>query len=220
MKICSPPAAGPSGAPHPLGCRAAPAEQQIEQSFVRPRLRLGKDLVLALGAHHVDGRVHQVAHHGLGVAADVADLGELRRLDLDERRTGEPGQPAGHLGFPDAGRADHDDVVGGDLVADVVGRLGAAPAVSHRDGHRLLGRILPHDVAVQLRDDLAGRHLLEPGRRSVGLVERLRNGVGGHGGKITTRRSGGAEECHPSWVGSASTAKRPMPANSRPRPGR
>ena len=70
--------------------------------------------------------------------------------------------------FPDAGGADHDDVVGGDLVPDVVRRLGPAPAVPHRDGDRLLGGLLAHDVAVELGHDLAGRHLLQPGRAGAG----------------------------------------------------
>ena len=95
---------------------------------------------------------------------DVADLGELGRLDLDERRAGEPRQPARDLGLPDAGGADQDDVVGRDLVPDVVGRLGAAPAVPQRDGDGLLGGVLPDDVAVELGDDLPRRQLLEPGR--------------------------------------------------------
>ena len=52
---------------------------------------------------------------------------------------------------------------GRDLVPDVVGRLRPAPAVPHRDGDRLLGRLLADDVAVELGHDLARRHLLEPG---------------------------------------------------------
>ena len=81
----------------------------------------------------------------------------------------QPRQPAGHLGLPDPGRADHDDVVRGDLVPDVVRRLRAAPPVPDGDGDRLLGRLLAHDVAVELRHDLPGRHLLQPGQRRCGL---------------------------------------------------
>src|SRR5690606_33543378 len=119
------------------------------QPLVRPGLRLWEDLVLALGAHHADGGVDEIAHHALGIAADVADLGELRGLDLYERRTGETREPPRDLGLTDAGRADHDDVVGGDLVADVVGRLGAPPAVAHGDGNRLLRGRLAYYVAVE-----------------------------------------------------------------------
>jgi hypothetical protein len=49
----------------------------------------------ALAAHLalallLDGHVDQVAHDGVDVLADVADLGELGRLDLDEGRIGQP----------------------------------------------------------------------------------------------------------------------------------
>ena len=67
-------------------------------------------------AHQRDGDVEQVADHRFDVAAVVADLGVLRRLDLDERRADELRQPAGDLGLADAGRADHDDVLGRDVL--------------------------------------------------------------------------------------------------------
>ena len=53
----------------PRRAAAERRQQQVEQPLVRPLLRLVVDLVLALGAHHVDRGVHQVAHHGLDVAA-------------------------------------------------------------------------------------------------------------------------------------------------------
>src|SRR2546425_8048709 len=105
----------------------------------------------------------------------------FRSLDLEERGAREAGQAAGDLRLPDAGGPDHDDVVREDLVADVVGRVGAAPAVADRDGDRLLRDVLPHDVAVQLRHDLAWRQLLEPGER---LLDGLRLG-----GKLRFRRA-------------------------------
>ena len=43
------------------------------------RSRLVPHLLLLLAAHHVHRRLRQVAHHGLHVAAHVADLGELAR---------------------------------------------------------------------------------------------------------------------------------------------
>ena len=114
-------------------------------------------LVLALGAHHVHGHVHQVAHHGLHVAPDVAHLGELGGLHLDEGRLGELRETPGNLRLPDAGGANHDDVLRVDFVAQVVGDLLAAPAVAQGDRHRALGVVLPDDVALLLADDLAGR---------------------------------------------------------------
>ena len=98
----------------------------------------------------------QVAHDALDVAADIADLGELGRLDLEERRLGEPGQPARDLGLAAAGRADHQDVLGQHLVAQALVELLAAPAVAQRDGDGALGLALADDEAVELGDDLAG----------------------------------------------------------------
>src|SRR5690606_15117390 len=137
-------------------------EEEVEEAFLDALLGDLLDLGLPLLADHVDRDVHEVADHGLDVAADVADLGELRCFDLDERRAGEPGEAAGDLGLPDAGGADHDNVVGHDLFAQLVLDALPAPAVAQRDGDRLLGGVLAHDVLVQLRDDLARRQLVEP----------------------------------------------------------
>ena len=115
---------------------------------------IGPDFLDLLGLDHRHRALHEVADHRVHVAADVADLGELGRLDLDERRVGEVGEPAGDLGLADAGRADHQDVLGDDLVAQVLGELPAAIAVAQRDRDRLLGLVLADDVLVQLRDDL------------------------------------------------------------------
>ena len=105
----------------------------------------------------------QVAHDLLDVAADVADLGELGRLDLEERRAGEPRQPARDFGLADAGRADHQDVLRQHLLAQLVVELEPPPAVAQRDRDRALGVVLADDEAVELGDDFAGG---EVGHRS------------------------------------------------------
>ena len=91
------------------------------------------------------------------VAADVTHLGELGSLHLDERRVGELGEPAVNLGLADAGRADHEDVLGRDFLAQRLADLHAAPAVAQGDRDGALGRILADDVLVQLLDDLSRR---------------------------------------------------------------
>ena len=103
-----------------------------------------------------DGDLDKVAHDLLDVAADIADLGELGRLDLEERRAGELGQPARDLGLADAGRADHQDVLRHHLFAQLVVELQPAPAVAQRDRDRALGVALADDEAVELGDDFAG----------------------------------------------------------------
>ena len=64
------------------------------------------------------------------------------------------GEAARHLGLADPGGADHDDVLGGYLVAQFRGQLLAPPAVAQRNRHGALGVVLPNDVFVQFLNDL------------------------------------------------------------------
>ena len=66
---------------------------------------------------YVGREVDSIVKELVDVAPDVADLGELRRLDLDERRVGEARQAPRDLGLAHAGRADHQDVLRRDFVA-------------------------------------------------------------------------------------------------------
>jgi len=117
----------------------------------------------------VDDRgIHQIADDLLDVAADIADFGELRRLDLDERRTGEFSQTARNLGLAHAGGPDHQYVLGVDFVAQIVAQLLAPPAVAQGHGHGALGVLLADDEAVQFRHDFAGG---EVGHISLTVVE-------------------------------------------------
>ena len=136
-------------------CPAAARRARAPRPRPRARSRDARHRVLAL---HLHGHVDEVAHDRVDVAADVADLGELRRLDLDERRVRELREPARDLGLADAGRADHQDVLRRDLAAQRLGDLRAPPAVAQRDRDRALGVGLADDVLVELVDDLARRH--------------------------------------------------------------
>ena len=139
------------------------ADQRGEHPLLGGELGLGRDLLALAVADQPDADLDQVADDRIDVAADIADLGELGRLDLEEGRPGEPRQAARDLGLADAGRPDHQDVLRQHLLAHLAGQLLAAPAVAERDGDRALGVALADDVAVELRDDLArgkGGHLL------------------------------------------------------------
>ena len=98
---------------------AAARQQRIEDAVLGALLGLGAHAQLGLLAVQLDRGVGQVAHDLLDVLADVADLGEARGLDLDERRVGQRRQAARDLGLADAGRADHQDVLGHHLVAQL-----------------------------------------------------------------------------------------------------
>ena len=124
-------------------------------------------LALLLLGHEVHGEVGEVADDRLDVAPDVADLGELRRLHLEERGLRELREPARDLGLPDARRPDHDDVLRRDLVAQLGRHAQPPPAVAQRDGHGALGVALADDVAVELGDDLARREGADVAHGSV-----------------------------------------------------
>ena len=131
------------------------ADQRFQHPFLGGELGLGRDLLAQPLAGHRDRDLDQVAHDLLDIAADIADLGELGRLDLDERRLGQAGEAAGDLGLAAAGGPDHQDVLRQHLLAQLGGQLLAPPAVSecYRDG--ALGVVLADDEAVELGDDLA-----------------------------------------------------------------
>ncbi len=106
-------------------------------------------------AHQRDRDLDQIAHDRFDIAADIADLGELRRLDLEERRVGELGEPPRDLGLAAAGRPDHQDVLRRDLLAQRPLQLLPPPAVAQRDRDGALGVVLADDEPVEFGDDLA-----------------------------------------------------------------
>jgi hypothetical protein len=133
-------------------------DQRVQHAVLGGVLGARAHLAHLRHAGLLDGHLGQVADDRVDVLADVADLGELGRLHLDEGRIGQLGQAPRDLGLADAGGADHQDVLGRDLVAQLLVHLLAAPAVAQRDGHRALGVLLADDVAIELRDDLLRRH--------------------------------------------------------------
>ena len=134
----------------------AARQQRIEHAILRAILGLRAHARLGLLARHLDRAVGEVAHDLLDVLADVADFGELGRLDLDERRIRERGEAPRDLGLADAGRADHQDVLRRHFIAQRGFELHAPPAVAQRDRDGALGRVLADDVAIELVDDFAG----------------------------------------------------------------
>ena len=136
-------------------------KQNVQQTLFGIQFGLVGDVFQLFFAHHLDGDLHQIANHGLDIAAHVADFGELRSLHLQEGRVGQLGQPAGNFRFAHAGGADHDDVLGDDFFRHLGGKLLAAHAVAQGDGHGALGVLLADNVLVEFSDDLARGEFVE-----------------------------------------------------------
>ncbi len=132
------------------------ADQGVDHALLGGEFGLGLHVLALLLAGERDGDLDQVAHDLLDVAADIADFGELGGLHLQERRAGEPRQPARNLGLADAGRADHQNVLRQHFLAQLVVELQTPPAVAQRDGDRALGVVLADDIAVEFGNDFAG----------------------------------------------------------------
>ena len=133
-----------------------------EQQFHKPLLGCRGRRVLhklhALLFREPDRLLHKIAHHALDVSAHIADLGVLRGFDLDKRRVDELCKPSCDLGFADAGRPEHDDILRRDLLPQFGGQTASSVTVSERDRHRALCFVLTDDIAVQCVYDFSGRH--------------------------------------------------------------
>ncbi len=137
--------------------RRVDADQSIEHPPLGIEMGLRLDILAPRSFHHADCRFEEVADHLFDIATDVADLGELGRLDLDEGRIGELGKAARDLGLAHARRPDHQDVLGHHLFAQRSFELLAPPAVAQRDGDGALGVLLADNMTVELGNDFAGR---------------------------------------------------------------
>ena len=118
-------------------------------------LGLGMHLLAHPLARHLQSDLHEIAHDALHVAADIADLGELRCLDLQKGGLRQAGEAPRDLGLAAAGRPNHQDVFRQHLLAEALVQLLPAPAVAQGDSNRPLCRILADDETVELGDDLS-----------------------------------------------------------------
>jgi hypothetical protein len=116
-----------------VACRR---EQHVEDAVFGEIFGLVTDLARGVLARFLDRGFDEVAHDRIHVAPDVADLGELRRFDFDERRIGKPRKPPRDLGLAYACRADHEDVLGRDFLTQRLFDLLPAPAVAQCDCNR------------------------------------------------------------------------------------
>ena len=145
--------------PDCLDAGACRSQQNVENPLLRCVLGPVPDLPGLPLPVELHRDVGEVANDGFDIAADVADLGELGGLDLDERSSGKTGEAASDLRLAHPGRPDHQDVLGSDLRTHLVFELHAPPPVAQCDRDRALGVGLTHDVLVQLVDDFSRRHV-------------------------------------------------------------
>ena len=144
--------------------------RRSKQPLFRPPLGLLADVLLLLLPDQADGVLDQLADHALHVAAVVAHFRVAGGLDLDERGPGELGQPPGDLRLAHAGGPDHHDVLGRDFLPHFRRDLLPPPAVANGHGHGPLGRVLAHDVPVQLLDDFPRGQLSHASSSTMMLV--------------------------------------------------
>jgi len=152
-------------------------EQEVEETFLGVLLRLPLDFVDLLPADHVHRDLHQVAHHRFHVAPDIPQFGEFGRLHLQEGGVGQPREAAGDLGLAHSGRSDHDDVLGHHLLGHLLVQLLPADPVAQGDGHRLLGRLLTDDIAVESAHYFPGRHFVQAAGRPLAARRPLLHGI-------------------------------------------
>src|SRR5580704_1828615 len=141
--------------------RRRSGKQQIEHAFFRGVFGALGHFVQLFLAHHVDGRLHQIAHHGLHVASHVTDLGVLGSFHLDERTTSQTREAPGDFRFSYSRGANHQNILGENVFRHFGRELLPAHTVAQRDGHRALCRSLSDDVLVQLYDNFARSELIE-----------------------------------------------------------
>ena len=145
-----------------------------DQDIEKPLLHPGGDGFLVqcgkLAPDHGHRAAHQVPDHRLDIAADIADLGVLRGLDLDERCVGEFGDTPCDLCLTHARGSDHDDVLGIDLLPYRIGESLAPCPVAQGHGDGPLGLLLADDILVQLRHDLCRGHVVQRKRFCGGVI--------------------------------------------------
>ncbi len=130
--------------------------QRVNHAFFGCAVCFGFHVLAQLFTHHQDGTVHQVTHNLFDVTANVAHFGKLGCLDFQERGVRQFGQSAAYFGFTDTGRPDHQDVLGVNLVTQIIRQLPATPAVTQGHSHGAFGVVLADDVAIQFGYDFTG----------------------------------------------------------------
>ena len=105
-------------------------QQQINQRLLRCGFRNQAHIFHPAVHADPDCRIHKIAHHALDIAPDITDFRILRGFHLDKGSVHKLCKPSGDLGFTHAGWANHDDILGRNLLAQLVGKATSAIAVA------------------------------------------------------------------------------------------
>ena len=154
-------------------------KQQIQHAFFGCLLRAVGNFVELLFTNHVDGGFHQVAHHGLDIAAHVTDFRVLGSFHFDEGATGQARQAACDFRFAYAGGSDHQNIFRQNIFRDFRRKFLPAHAIAKSDGNGAFCGVLAHDVLVEFDDNFPRGHVIEGGEQLLFLGGRGAIGAGG-----------------------------------------
>ena len=153
------------GADFDRNSRRRGRKQKIKQALLGGLLGALGDLIQFFLAHHLDGGFHQIAHHGLDIAADVADLGVAGsppRAQKGSKRQGVPRRRAISVLPTRPVEPDHRRNIFRHHLFSHFGReLLTAHAIAQGDGYGTLGGSLSDDVLIQLDYDFARSELVK-----------------------------------------------------------
>ena len=134
--------------------RSLRRKQNIEQALFNKQRCFFTNIFRSFASYHSHGLINKITNHRLNVAANIADFSEFRGLHLDKRSFCQLGKPAGNFGFSYAGRADHNNVVGHDLITKIVTDMLAAKSVAQSNSNRFFSIFLANDIFIELRNNL------------------------------------------------------------------
>ena len=101
----------------------------------------------------------KVTDNAVHIPSHIADLGKLGSFHLYKGSIYQLRQTAGNFGLAYTGAANHEDVLGDDVLLHGLLQMSSPPAVADGYSHRLFRLCLPYDIFVQLGNDLPGSKL-------------------------------------------------------------
>ncbi len=108
---------------------------------------------------HVHGNFDEVADDGFHISTHITHLGELGGFHFHKRGVGQFGEASGDFGFTHAGGADHEDVLGQNLVFKIGGHHLATAPVAKGNGAGSFGFVLADNELIELFHNFTRRQV-------------------------------------------------------------